>query len=390
MFSLLAILSCSNPSTASGKTGSASEAGEAYGSLLDTAGQPLANTKLRVFQQAFTLDDVVLVDSLTTDSTGSFIFSGEPGTYRLEATAGSIQAWIPEITIAAESETEIGEIHLKPTLNVTGFLYSTSGRFPEKLWLEGSPYVCSQTPDSSDALLSRFQCNNIPSGSFELIGDQTWLTHVDLVDLKDSVKDLHLDTISFDPRVLLLESWQDSGSQERAHDLAGLFGESNWFTNSDSVSTINPATNVLEHRILFDSLAQRNYLKVRYNLDTTQSYPWVQVNLRLGPDHYDFSSLDSLCFTHRGNSTVRLALTRNDDEDWDEIKTQIDSAGSEWKRTCVAQQAWLDSSTQYDVAPEVFIQSINTIKFGPGNGNAWDLSTIELIGLDLPAVFRKD
>jgi len=378
---------CTNTVDPVSEGGSGTEAGEAYGMVLDSAGQPAASVTLQVYRQSFIMETPELVDSVRTDEDGNFRIAASEGLYYLQAATASGLAWASRVVLDSGQSLDVGAIQASSLVDLSGVLGSISGEFPTELRLEGTPYVC--TLNATSAGWADFNCDSVPAGNFELIADGVWLRHLDLTGLDG---ELNLDTLYYNPEVLTLESWPEVGEglpQSRYHDLVGLFGGKGWYMKTYGVAEIEPeSTYVMEHSIKFDSLASRGYFDVNYTLDSATSGSWVEIGLVVGNDLYDFSTLDSLCITDRGDAnTLQIGLGRYYSGQFRNVWLDVEIGSEEdWGRACYAVDDWFADDPAEEFS--TIMPKLNRIRFRLGGGSFWHLSNVELTGLDLPSVFQ--
>ncbi|MCB9496009.1 MAG: hypothetical protein H6686_03880 [Fibrobacteria bacterium] len=367
--------------------GSGTEAGETYGFVLRSDGAPVPHHPVEARYQVRPLAAARVVDTLWTDSSGRFEIAGPAGIYRFLSTEDSLIALSPPVRMVVDSTIAAGTMALSPAREVHGVVRSTSGVFPSGLELEGSAFPCAWT--SEGGAVRTFSCTGLAEGSYQVIGGRSWLGSFQVG--KDSAWSLP-DTFQYEPGIVHLETWPEVGLgtyEARRHDLWGLTGSGGWIVVTDGVSNMSPSrTADIEHSIFRDTAAGRNYLKVDYVLDTAFDRPWVQLNVRIGADAYDLSSLDSVCFVHRGNSKVVVQISRQSGNPAVVASAPPVDSRIEWTRTCLALEEWTDSGPDAGDATRELVRSANALRFRPSGGTAWDLSTIDLVGLDLPSIFR--
>lgn len=365
--------------------GSGTEAGETHGVLLRADGSPLPNHPVLARYQERPLLSARIVDTLTTDSSGRFAITGPAGFYRFLSVQDSQVALSPAVRMVVGTTTVVGSITLSSTRDIHGAVRSPSGVYPATLSLDGTPFPCSWT--SLGASIRTFTCAGLPQGSFELLGDGSWLGAFEVG--SDTSTTLP-SPFWYTPGSVLLETWPEVGwgtTQARRHDLWGLTGSGSWLVVTDGRSSLTPAsTNELQQFILRDSVADRNYLQLSYVLDTTVSNPWVQLNVSIGTDVYDLSSLDSLCFVHQGDSKVGVAISRQTTGGSVAVTADPIPAAATWTRSCLALEAWTVTGPDAGDAARDLVRSMNAIRFRPSGGVTWKLSTVELVGIDLPSM----
>lgn len=380
------LASCSSDADRVGG-GSGTEAGETYGYVRRADGSPLSHHPVEARYQVRPLAAARVLDTLWTDSAGRFEIVGPAGIYRFLSIEDSLIALSSPVRMVVDSTITAGAMRLSPARDIQGVVRSTSGTFPSRLELEGTDFPCAWT--SEGATVRTFSCTGLADGSYQLIGGRSWLGHFQLG--QDSSWSIP-DTFQYEPGVVHLETWPEVGlgsSEARRHDLWSLTGSGGWIVVTDGVSSMSPSqTADIERSIFRDTTADRNYLKVSYSLNTAYDHPWVQLNVRIGAEFYDLSTLDSVCFVHRGDSKVVVQLSRQSASPAVVASAPSVDSKADWTRSCLALEEWTESGPDAGDATRELVRSLNTVRFRPSGGTKWDLSTVDLVGVDLPSIFR--
>lgn len=393
LFFTLVFSSCSDGQTVvAGIPGAGTEAGETHGQIVASNGIGIISARINIYQKTTPISELILIDSLVTDENGYFSYQNKVGTYHFAIQSSEGVAWLPEIVVRNNIETDTIKTIVTPAVTVKGTLIEANGAIANNLYLAGTPFSCLTTPNVGSV---NFTCTGIPVGKYGLIEDGYWVGEFD-VDSTDSV--LILDTIKYQRDVILLEDWKNDNS---THLLNSIIDSSHWALESgcceyyvpSSVDSIQryscceyyvPSTvDSVQQSFLYDSIADINYLRTEYNDSTI-----LRLNLHIGNGSYNFESFDSLCFNFRNDSPITISLS-DYEPDFDVVQFHTFGPNEDWNRSCVTRDQLQTKSYLNSIPTETFIQNIDVIRIAVQTGTYFEVGDVELIGLDLEDAFIK-
>ena len=289
---------------------------------VDAAGKPaLAKVYL------YNLETVAKIDSLQTDSTGSFHFSNLGlQSYGIEIINGdsSQMNWTPNPSLAPDTTTkkESFALHSTGALTVTS---DSTGDTVSLLQLVGSPYHARRANNI-------FTLHKIPQQTYLLADNNGHFGGIVKVSTSTQA------TAHFWASGVPIENF-DAGTQ---HPLFAPFWPGSfwlWWLGADSTtSAVSPTSSANFTKALVDSGAwSGKSLRIQYKMDTSQgrSYQWI--GFRLGAK-LNLTNLDSVSMMVKGNGLVQVGLEHL-------LDTAADPTGLYPSTNPYQKAVWQDSAT---------------------------------------------
>lgn len=351
---------CGNPPVAGG-TGT--DAGEARAMVTLSNGSPAVGATVKFVSATAWINGLENDASspsltLTADSAGEFVVDTLlEGVHHLQIDAhgeGLFVAGVESVMVDIDST----EYVLVP-YQTLAFTVDTAGDRADQVWLVGTDYTATPAADDNFIL-------NAPSGYYNVIARSR--STKELVYCNDVFigAGATTDTVLVTPGMILVDDFEDNDQRIAIHSLTRW---GNWYSVCDSTTALTP-------------IAWRNtpYLNFEYDLGEGTGadgpYAIAGISFHAGNKHYlaDFSSLDSLCFRARGNTSliVRLELYR------DTLETTRGQA------TVTLDESWREYHITFGDLGE-----ISNISFIALEGDYFCLDDIRVYGMDL-AVWIAD
>ena len=369
-FLISLLMSCSEKSFVGGD-GGGSDAGEAYGLVLDTAGQPVANTAVYIYAPSY-IYEPYFVDSLLTDENGKFSSKLSPITFVASITKDSFAGLSEPFFVPLDTSIQVPTITLIKASTIQGTIKLESTPSENySMYLGSSPYFCATTSDKDNTI--HYICDNVVPGTYNLFLDTSFMTQINAED-----QNVLVDTLSYQKEFVLLEDWK---IVDTTTNLEGYVHGSQWLTMSDGSSTISPDFDEdISPYFQRDSINNMHYLSTTFSLDTAQSNPWAQLFLKFGNEEYDFTTMDSICVTVRGDAEIKAALAYSDtlSGNVNEHGTPLQKLSDEWKNICFDAESFDDSGDFH-----LIDHRVNRIKFTTKSGSWVDYGPIRIHGLDI-------
>lgn len=323
------------------------------GVLLNMDSSPAAGVEVVIFKLSDdSLEKPVAIDTLVTNSDGSFTVELEPAEYVLEMkdTSNNFAAMTMPFEVDTGETVQLPPSVLEPYASYEGIVISSYG-IPGRVLLCGTQYEAAI--DSKGA----FTVSDIPRRLYPVL-IELWDSAFTMSEMV-FVKDVDLsegslvepDTLYVSLSILLLDDFETS---DNCNGLSAHLGGGWWDAQSDAftdggskiLQPVNASPLVFASAIKNGGPDHVRSLQVLYTLADTsgkeREYPFVYVGMNIGTIDsigsklYDLSAFDSLTFQAKGNGTLQCDFIQEGSYFFIKISANVRFAlSSEWQKYTV-------------------------------------------------------